>query len=129
MFQLGERALDLSGPGPHRARHPVERPQLIEDGALDAVDGVGLELDAAFEVELVDGIDEPEDAVGHQVSLFHVARQADGHPTGDELDEGRIQQDQTLASVVVLSCLELLPQAERVVVGSLVRLVGGFVHR
>ena len=44
-LELGVGLFDRPGLGPHRARHPVDRPQLVDDRALDPGDGVGLELD------------------------------------------------------------------------------------
>ena len=54
---------------------------------FDPGDGVGLELDGPFVVELLDGVDQPEDAVADQVALLDRVRQADRHPAGDVLDE------------------------------------------
>jgi hypothetical protein len=39
VLELGVGALDFAGAGAHAARHPVERAQLVDDGALDARDG------------------------------------------------------------------------------------------
>ena len=93
-LELGERPLDGAALGPHRAGHPVDRAELVEDGALDAGDGVGLELEATGRVELLDGVDEPEDAVADQVGLLDVLGQADGHAAGDVLHQRRVVQDQ-----------------------------------
>src|SRR5205814_4348853 len=41
-LELDDRALDLAGTAAHRARHPVHRPQLVDDRALDAADRVRL---------------------------------------------------------------------------------------
>src|SRR5579884_226781 len=46
-LELPDRPLDLAGAGPHGARHPVHRAQLVDDLALDARHGVRLELDVA----------------------------------------------------------------------------------
>ena len=103
VLEFGETALDLAGSGPHRTRHPVEGPQLIEDGALDAIDGVGLELVAALEIELVDGVDEPEGPVGHKILRVDVARQPGSETAGDELDQRRVVKDETLTGLGIRS--------------------------
>jgi len=45
VLELGVGPLDLAGPGADRPGNPIERAQLVDDGALDPHDGVGLELD------------------------------------------------------------------------------------
>ena len=45
-------------------------------------------------VELLDGVDEAENPVAHQVRLLDRVRQADGNPAGDVLDQGRVADDQ-----------------------------------
>src|SRR5215218_8087328 len=85
VLQLAVRALDLARPRAHRARHPVERPQLVDDRALDARDRVGLELDLAIDVEALDRVDQADQPVGDEVGLLHVRRQARGHPAGHVL--------------------------------------------
>ena len=54
----GVGPLDVARPRAHRARHPVERAQLVDDRALDAGDREGLELDLALEVEALDRADQ-----------------------------------------------------------------------
>jgi hypothetical protein len=73
---------------PHRARHPVDRAELVDDGALDAGDRVGLELEAARRVELVDRVDEPEDAVADEVGLLDVLGQPGRDTTATNLTSG-----------------------------------------
>src|SRR5215212_2757001 len=60
VLELAVRPLDLAGTGADRARHPVERAQLVDDRALDARDRVGLELDLALDVEALDRIDQAD---------------------------------------------------------------------
>ncbi len=90
VLELGVGLLEGSGLGPHRPGHPVDRAQLVEDGALDAGDGVGLELVAPLGIELLDGVDEPEHAVADQVGLLDVLGQADGDPAGHVLHQRRV---------------------------------------
>jgi hypothetical protein len=101
--------LDLTGLEPDRTRDPVDGSQLLDDRALDPRDRVHLELDASFEVVLLDNVDEAEDAVGHQIGLLDVRRRADQHPADDVLDQWRVE-DEPLAGVGGRLELELLPQ-------------------
>ena len=96
-LELGDRALDLARAGAHRARHPVHRAQLVDDRALDARDRVRLELDVAVGVEALDRADQPEQAVGDEVALLDVRRQAAPQPAGHVLDERRVREDQPVA--------------------------------
>ena len=75
-----DRALDLARAGAHRARHPVERAQLVDDRALDPRDRVGLELDVAGRVEALDRADQAEQAVRDEVALVDVRRQPAAEP-------------------------------------------------
>ena len=52
----------------------------------------------------------PEQAVGDQVGLLDVRGQARGHAPGDELDQGRVGDDQSLAGLLV--ALELVATPE-----------------
>src|SRR5262249_42245819 len=94
----------------NRTRYPVDRPELVDDRALDARDRVGLELVTATRVELVDRIDEPEDAVAHEIRLFDVLRKASGNTTGNKLHERRVVKDQPLARVERFAVLVLAPE-------------------
>ncbi len=104
--------LDLTRLAAHRPRYPVDGAELVDDRASDAGDGVGLELDGALEVELVDGVDEAEDPVRDQVCVLNVGRQADTHPAGDVLDQRRVVQDQLLAQVGIAGGLVLHPHLD-----------------
>ena len=108
--------------------------QLVDDRAADPVDGVRLELDLALEVELLDRVDEPEDAVRDEVGLLDVRRQTHTHAAGDVLDERRVVKDQPLAQGLLAGLLELGPQGLEGGVGVsglglLVRLLGGSQQR
>ena len=87
VLELGVDLLDLAGTGPDRARHPVQRAQLVDDRALDARDRVGLELDLASDVEALDRVDQAEQAVGDQIGLFDVRGQPGRHASGHVLHE------------------------------------------
>src|SRR3954454_6065685 len=100
VLELGVDLLDLAGAGAHGARHPVQGAQLVDDRALDAGDRVGLELDLAVEVEALDRIDQAEQAIGDEVRLFHMGRQAGGHPAGHVLDQWRVGDDELLTGLV-----------------------------
>src|SRR3954451_20231114 len=100
VLELAVDALDLAGAGADGARHPVKGAQLVDDRALDAGDRVGLELDLALEVEALDGVDEADEAVGDEVGLLDVRRQAGGHAAGDVLDQRRVGDHELLAGTV-----------------------------
>ena len=61
-------------------------------------------------IELVDRVDEPEDPVAHEVGLLDVLRQTGGDPTGDELHERRVVEDQPLARVRGAAVLVVAPE-------------------
>ncbi len=103
-------ALDLAGAGPNRTRDPVERAQLVDDRTLDSGDGEGLELDLALHVEALDRTDQAQQAVGDQVGFLDVRRQTRGHATGDELDQRRVGDDESLARFLVAFELVTTPQ-------------------
>ena len=77
---------------------------------LMRADRVGLELDGPLEVELLDRVDQPEDAVRDEVGLLDVGRQAYADATGDVLDQRRVVQDQPLAQPLLTGGLVLPPQ-------------------
>ena len=110
VLELAVRALDLTGAGADGARHPVEGPQLVDDRALDARDRVGLELDLALEVEALDRVDQADQAVGDEIGLLDVRRQAARHAAGDVLDEGRVGDDELLARPRGIGPLVAAPQ-------------------
>ena len=86
-LHLRVRLLELPMFEADGARHPVERTQLVDDGASNPGNGVGLELDVPVEFELLQRIDETEHPVGDQVGLLHAGGQARGDTTGHVLDE------------------------------------------
>ena len=110
VLELAVDALDLAGAGAHRARHPVQRAQLVDDRALDAGDRVGLELDLAVEVEALDRVDQADQAVGDEVGLLDVRGQAGRHAAGDVLDQRRVGDDELLARTVGAAALVAAPE-------------------
>ena len=101
--------LDLPCTRPNGPRNPVHRTQLVDDRALDPGDGVGLELDRATQVELLDRVDEPEDAVADQVGSVDGLGKARRKAAGDVLHQGRVVEDELIASVRVLLVLVSSP--------------------
>ena len=110
MLELRVRALDLAGAGANASRHPVERAQLVDDGALDAHDRVGLELDLARQVEALDRGDQAHEPVGDQVRLLDMRRQPGGGAPGDVLDQRGVGDDEPLAHALV--AVVLVPPPE-----------------
>src|SRR5262249_38771431 len=111
----GDRALDLPGPRPDGTWHPVERPQLVDDRAADPGHGERLELDLAVGVEPLDRPDQTEQAVRDEVLLVDVRGEARADAAGDELDERRVREDETVAEPLVSRLPVVLP--ERLSVG------------
>jgi hypothetical protein len=109
VLEVGYGALDEPGPGAHRAGHPVEGAQLVEDRPLDPVDRIRLELEPTLELELVDGIDEPEQPVAGQVVLVHRTREPGPDAARHVFHQRRVMEDQPLAGVGVSRGLEALP--------------------
>src|SRR5690606_26726689 len=108
--ELADRPFDLPRFRPNRPRYPVEGAELVENGPLDPVDGVRLELEPALEIELVDGVDQPEDPVGSEVVLVDAPRQPGSHSSCHELDLGRIAEDETLPDLRVAGLFEPPPK-------------------
>src|SRR5215211_5577260 len=72
VLELDVGPLDVARPGPHGPRHPVQRAQFVDDGPLDARDGVGLEPDLAVGLEALDRRDQAAEPVRDEVGLVHV---------------------------------------------------------
>ncbi len=113
-LELADRPLDLPRPRPHRAGHPVERPQLVDDRAADARDRVGLELDVALGVVPVDRAHQAEQPVRDEVGLVDVRREPRAEPARHVLDERRVVHDQAIAERLVARPSILEPQAPAV---------------
>ena len=96
-----DRTLDLTRAGPNGARHPVERPELVDDRPLDPRDRVGLELDVAVRVEPLDRADQAEQPVGDEVLLLDVCGEPASEPACHVLHEGRVGQDQAVTKRLV----------------------------
>jgi hypothetical protein len=77
---------------------PVELAEAVEDGALDAVLGVGGEADHLLGVELGGGVEEAEDAGVDEVIHIDVDGEVLVDADGDGLDEGEILKDDAVAA-------------------------------
>ena len=102
--------LHLGVLGADQAGDPVHGPQLVEHGPADARDAVGLELDAAAQVEGVDGVHQAEDARRDQVVEIDPLGQALPDPLGVVLDQGQVPLDQVVAQGRGGVFLELPPE-------------------
>ena len=89
----------LAGLAAHQPRHPVHRAQLVEHGAADARHAVGLELDAALEVEGVDGVHQAEDAGADEVVEIDAVGQPRPDAFGVVLDQRQIPLDELIAQL------------------------------
>ena len=102
-------------PGSARTRHPVHRPQLVDDRALDAGDRVRLELHVAVRLVALDRADQAEQPVRDEVTFVDVGGQAAPEPAGDVFHERRVRQDQPVADALVARLAVLQPQGLSVV--------------
>jgi hypothetical protein len=75
--------------------------QFVEDRAFDPIHCVGLELESAFWLELVNGVDQTKRPKRHQIILIDIPRKPRSHSTCNELHERRIVKDETLAGAFV----------------------------
>ncbi len=90
-------SLDLGRARAHEPRHPVHRPQLVEDRAADALGAIRLELHAPIEIERVDRVHQAEQAGGHQVLDVHLAGQPHVHALGRVAHEVEVVLDEAVA--------------------------------
>ena len=114
LLERCDRTLDLPRSRANRARHPVQRAQLVDDRAADARHRERLELDLATRVEALDRADQPEQPVRHEILLVDVRGEARAHATGDELHQWRVGQDQAVAKELVSRLAVFLPESLRV---------------
>ena len=82
------RTLGLLSLAADRTGHPVLRTEVVEDRAADALHVVRLETQAALGVELLDRVDEPEDARLHEIAHVDVGGQPCADPAGTYLTSG-----------------------------------------
>ena len=98
-LELVLRALELARLLAHRPGDPVERPQRVEDRAVDPRDRVRLELDAAGVVVLLDRVDQTDDAVVDEVVEIDVGRQIDRDAPRHVLHQVKVAMDDLFARV------------------------------
>src|SRR3977135_3045128 len=110
VLELDIGLLDLARTGADRARHPVERAQLVDDRSADARDGIGLEFDLSLGLVALDRRDQADEPVGDEIGLLDVRGQAGAHPAGDVLDQGRVRDDESLAGALVILLSVPTPQ-------------------
>ncbi len=108
-LELGHGSFDRLRLRSHRAWHPIDRAKLVEDSTLDARDRIGLELEATFEVELRNCVDQPEHAVTDEVSLVDVLWQTRSDARGHELDQWGVIHDQLIAIRLLVCVFVPLP--------------------
>ena len=81
----------------HAARKPVHGAGAVEDGAPNAVLRVGLEQHAPSRVKALDGSQQPDDSVAHQVLILHGKPQPDAQGLRDQPYLRHMEQQQPLA--------------------------------
>jgi hypothetical protein len=79
------------------ARAPVKFAKAVDDGAANAKLGLTTELHLLGQIELVEGVDESDDACMDQVLEGHVAGQPLVNAAGDVADLGKLFQEDALA--------------------------------
>ena len=89
-FEVAVEAVRLQA---HEARHPVLRTQFVEDRAADARRAVGLELDAARQVEAVDRVHQAERAGRAEVVDVDRLRQRLQHALARDHADERVRVD------------------------------------
>ena len=88
------RRLELASHAAHAAR-PGVAAKRVDHRAANASLGEGLELDAAPLVKAVGGVDQPDDAVLHQVSHVNRMRHGRGHAARERFDKRQSGDDAT----------------------------------
>src|SRR6202521_1468811 len=103
--KLGIGGVDQAAFAPQFARAPVEFAEIVEDSAADAELGIRTELHVLREIELIEGVDKPDDAGMDQVFEGHVAGQPVVNAAGDVTDLGKLFHEYPLAVGVGLDAL------------------------
>ncbi len=100
-FQRLVRFAQLAGLGAHQTRHPVHGPQFVQHGTANSRHAIRFELDAASQIEGVDGVHQAEHAGRDQVVQFD----AFGQPCPDAFavvfDQRQVAFDQTIAEFLL----------------------------
>src|SRR6185369_9186496 len=96
-FELVRDLLDERGLLAHAARYPVERAEMVEDGAADAELRVGREERFLLRVVLLDRVEQADDPPRHQVVELDVRRFPHREPLDHPADEREIAAQHVLA--------------------------------
>src|SRR5690348_8607856 len=88
---------------------PVLVSKHFEDRATDQSNCVSFELDVTSRIELVDALDEADDAGANEVFPVETTRHARDKSSGRDLNQIRIMVDQVKASLRVLVDLKVDP--------------------
>src|SRR5690606_9683429 len=108
--QSFDRSLDLASPAAHRPRHPVLRPEIVENRAANALHRVGLELPASAGAELLAGVDQAEDRRPEEVTRVDVRGQSGADLACHVLDQRSVVQQKAVAKATRRVLDELSPQ-------------------
>jgi len=101
--------------GADGARHPVHRPQLVDDLALDPRHRVRLELHVSAGVVALDSADQPEQSVRDEITFVDVRGQPGAEPSGHVLHERRVCEDEPIAQLLVARLPKVEPELLRLV--------------
>ena len=109
MLQRADRIFDVARARAHRAGHPVELAQAVEDGAANTWDGVRLELHTVLWIETFDRTHQTEYACLDQVARIDSLRQVGAESSSDELDQRGVVHDEHVTRIVCSLVVPLLP--------------------
>ena len=87
LLDLTVGALEFAALLAYGTRHPVERAELVKDGALDAELRVRLELAVLVRVVLLDGVHQADHARVVKIVEVDVRRQSDRDAVDDVTDQ------------------------------------------
>ena len=105
-FQPPHRFLDLARLLADGAGHPVDGAQLVEDGAADPGDRVGLELHVLAGIELVDGVEEAEHPETDKIVELDVLRHAHGDLPRHVLHQRGVLPHEEVPQLLILRASE-----------------------
>ncbi len=109
-FERLAHFLELGVLAAHEPGNPVHRPQLVEHGAADARHAIGLELDAAPQVEGLDGVHQAEHAGADEVVEIDALRQASPDSFRVIANQRQIEFNELIAHLERRRCPVIAPE-------------------
>jgi hypothetical protein len=118
LFELLHDILDFARFVMHRAGHPIQPPQLIEDGAANAETSVRFERGACRGIEASNGVKEPRQTRAVKIVEKDVGGEGKGKTTDDRFDKWQVMNDKVILRVAAVA-------GDAVEIPELRRFVGG----